>query len=98
MILLARNWRIADGELRGEIDLVVRDGDVLAIVEVKTRRSRAFGSPAEAVTPRKQAKLRQLAAAFLRDTGLRSSSVRFDVVSVLLERDQATVTHLRGAF
>lgn len=96
--IVARNWRIAAGELRGEIDLVARDGDALVVVEVKTRRGRGYGLPAESVTPRKQAKLRRLATAFLRDTGLRAASVRFDVVGVLVEGERTTVTHLRGAF
>jgi putative endonuclease len=98
MILLASNWRIAHGELRGELDLIAQDGDVLVIVEVKTRRGRGFGSPAEAVTVRKQVKIRALAAAFLRDGRIRASAVRFDVIGVLIEHDETTITHLRGAF
>ncbi len=45
---------------RGEIDIVCRRGGDLVIVEVKTRTSEAFGTPAEAVGPRKR---RALAAA-----------------------------------
>lgn len=98
MVVLARNWRIAEGELRGELDVVARDGDALVIVEVKTRSGVRFGSPVEAVTSRKQAKLRALAGAFLRQSGIRVATVRFDVIGVLVEADDATVTHLRGAF
>ena len=54
MEVLDRNWRCA----AGEIDLVLRDGDVLVVCEVKTRASLAFGSPFEAVTERKLARLR----------------------------------------
>src|SRR5919112_703130 len=56
MVLLDRNWRC---EL-GEIDLVLRDGAVVVVCEVKTRASGAFGSPVEAVTPAKLARLRRL--------------------------------------
>jgi magnesium chelatase family protein len=49
MVLLDRNWRC---EL-GEIDLVLRDGPVLVVCEVKTRSSDDFGSPLEAVRPAK---------------------------------------------
>src|SRR4028119_1143926 len=53
MVLLDRNWRCPIGE----IDLVLRDGSVLVVCEVKTRSSNAYGSPLEAVTERKAARL-----------------------------------------
>ncbi len=77
--MVARNWRCA----RGELDLVVRRADTLAFVEVKTRTSDRFGHPAEAVTPAKQRRIRQLAARFCAETGERADVLRFDVVSVL---------------
>ena len=59
--VVARNWRCREGEL----DLVLaRDGE-LVFCEVKTRSSDRFGTPAEAVTPAKQRRLRVLAARFL---------------------------------
>ena len=61
MQVLDRNWRCE----HGEIDLVALDGDCLVVCEVKTRRSTAFGEPVEAVTWRKAARLRRLAAAWL---------------------------------
>lgn len=95
MVLLARNWR----SRTGEIDIVARDGDTLVFVEVKTRRSEAFGPPAEAVVARKVSRLRRLAAEWLRATGLHPPAVRFDVVSVLPRRRGAPqVDHLRDAF
>jgi putative endonuclease len=62
-LLEARGWRVVGRSFlarRGEIDLVARDGDRLVVVEVKTRSSDAFGTPAEAVGSRKR---RALAAA-----------------------------------
>lgn len=91
--LLHRNWRC---EL-GEIDIVARDGDCLVVCEVKTRRSTAFGHPAEAVTAQKAARLRRLAARWLQETGLRPPQVRIDVVAVLRPpRGPAAVEHLRA--
>ncbi len=49
MVLLDRNWRCDEGE----IDLVLRDGDVLVVCEVKTRTSTDYGTPHEAVTEAK---------------------------------------------
>jgi putative endonuclease len=76
--VLARNWRIREGE----IDLVTRRAATIVFCEVKTRRSDAFGTPAEAVTPRKQARLRTLAVRWLSDNKTRADVLRFDVASV----------------
>ena len=78
--VLDRNWRTRDGEL----DLVALDGDELVVIEVKTRRSIAFGHPAEAVTPRKLARLRRLAGAVARGARRAPEVVRIDVIAVLL--------------
>ena len=77
--VLARNWRCRDGEL----DLVVGRGRTLVFVEVKARRTDRFGTPAEAVTPAKQRRLRTLARRYLDAADLRPKSLRFDVVSIL---------------
>jgi putative endonuclease len=76
--LLSRNWRVREGE----IDLVARRNSTIVFCEVKTRRGDAFGSPAEAVTPRKQARLRKLAVRWLAENGARADVLRFDVASV----------------
>jgi putative endonuclease len=99
--VIARNWRLSAGELRGELDLVAVDRatNLLVICEVKTRRGEGFGGPLAAVTPRKQAKIRALAAAFLREAGLGYHTVRFDVVAVwLIPGTEPRVEHLAGAF
>jgi putative endonuclease len=77
-LLIARNWRCRIGEL----DLVVSKGQTLVFCEVKARRGGGFGGGYEAVTGRKQAKLRSLAEAFLLATGARPRATRFDVASV----------------
>ncbi len=64
---------------------------------MKTRSGTRYGTPLEAVTPAKQARLRQVAGRWL-DAHDEHGVLRFDVVGVLLQRGRATVTHLRGAF
>jgi len=92
-VVLQRNWRC---EL-GEIDIVARDGDCLVVCEVKTRRSDLFGSPFEAVTPRKVARLRRLAARWVVESGLHPPQIRIDVVAVLRPRaGPAQVEHVRA--
>jgi putative endonuclease len=77
--VIDRNWRVREGEL----DLVVQRAGTLVFCEVKTRRSNRFGLPVEAVTVRKQQRLRLLAARWLDAHTLRSRAMRFDVASVV---------------
>ncbi|MDH4111839.1 MAG: YraN family protein [Actinomycetota bacterium] len=76
--LVARNWRCSIGE----IDLVLKRGQVLVFCEVKTRRGSRHGGGFEAVDARKQRKLRALAEVYLLTHEATQTSVRFDVASV----------------
>ena len=94
MVVLDRNWRCEAGEL----DIVARDGDTLVVCEVKTRSGTAYGSPLEAVTDDKAARLRRLAARWLSEHRVRPAGVRIDLVGVLRPgRGPAVVHHVRGA-
>ena len=94
LVVLDRNWRCHAGEL----DIVCADGTGLVVCEVKTRSGTDFGTPAEAVDDAKAARIRDLAAHWRRDHGVRPCPVRFDIVAVLLRPDAAAeVRHLRGA-
>ncbi len=93
MQVLDRNWRCR----WGEIDIVARDGDCLVVCEVKTRRGVHFGTPIEAVTRAKLARLRRLAALWLAEHELGFDDVRVDVIGVLRPPSgPAQVEHLRG--
>ena len=82
--ILDRNWRSPTGEL----DLVVRDRQIYVFCEVKTRRTNRYGSPAEAVGPSKQRRIRRLAIEWLRAHQVRGVQIRFDVVSIVGNRVQ----------
>lgn len=75
--ILATNWRCPAGEL----DIVARDGKVLALVEVRTRRGRSFGSPEESITPAKQTRLVNVAQTYVAEHDW-SGDWRIDVVAV----------------
>jgi putative endonuclease len=93
MTLLERNWQCDSGE----IDLVLRDGDVLVVCEVKTRASEACGSPHEAVTPEKLERLQRLALLWAEAHGVQPSEVRIDLVAVRsAPRGPALVEHVPG--
>ena len=97
MTVLDRNWRPRGQGVRGELDLVARDGDDLVIVEVKTRRSIAYGTAVEAVTTRKMRVLRSLALAWLDFRSVHAPRLRFDVVAVTIPPvGQPVIEHLRA--
>jgi len=98
LTLVERNYRCR----AGEIDLVMREGDILVLVEVRSRTRAGFGGAAASIGPGKQRRL-VLAARHLMlvRPGLRRMRARFDVVAI----DPAArpgappaVTWIRGAF
>ena len=93
LVLLDRNWRCPEGE----IDLVLREGAVLVVCEVKTRTSHRCGTPHEAVTPDKLDRLQRLARAWMSAHEVVADDVRVDLVAVLRpRRGPAVVDHVRG--
>jgi putative endonuclease len=94
MQILDRNWRCD----QGEIDIVATDGTCLVIVEVKTRRTLAFGAPVEAVTAVKAARLRRLVGCWLtehRSLVGSADDVRVDVIGVFRpQHGPAEIEHL----
>ncbi len=96
--LVERNYRTR----YGEIDLVVSAEGALIFVEVKLRRGTGFGDPLEAVTPKKQARIRLMAEQYLAEKGEDFvegfEEVRFDVVGILLVPGRPVVRHIEDAF
>jgi putative endonuclease len=97
-----KGYRIVARNLRsslGELDLVAEDGQTLIFVEVKARRTDAFGGAIHAVHPRKQEKLIQLAAQYLARHHVKDRLCRFDVV-LLQGTDGAApqIEHIENAF
>ena len=93
--LLKRNFRAK----RGEVDLVLRDGDCLVFCEVKTRSDERWTRPAAAVNQKKRRNLTLAALEYLRRLGNPEVKVRFDIVEVLLhDVGGAEVRHLPNSF
>jgi putative endonuclease len=92
---IAANFRSA----RGEIDLIFRDDDCLAFVEVKTRSSEEWTRPASAVNARKRRLLSQTALDYLKLLKNPEVKVRFDIVEVLLADGAVReIRHLPNTF
>jgi putative endonuclease len=84
---------------RGEIDLIFRDGDCLAFVEVKTRSSEDWTRPAAAVDARKRRLLSKTALDYLRLLKNPPVKIRFDIVEVLLaDGEVREIRHLPNSF
>lgn len=82
----------------GEIDLIARHKGILVFIEVKTRKTERFGTPAEAVHPAKRARLRRLADYYLKQKRLGEAVVRFDVVGILMEQSGPRLEIIQNAF
>jgi putative endonuclease len=91
--ILATNWRSA----RNEIDIIALDKDFLVVVEVKTRHSNFAGEPETAVTRDKQKALIRAANTYIRQNGVENET-RFDILSILVVKEQVTVHHIEDAF
>lgn len=83
----------------GEIDLIVRDGDAVVFVEVKTRTSGEWGDPAQAVDVNKQRRIRLTAERFATRGKIRDFTLRFDIVAIILPPDgEPVIEHYKDAF
>ncbi len=82
----------------GELDLIMADGEAVVFVEVRQRRSQAFGGAAASLDGRKQARVRRAAQVWLARHGRHEDAVRFD--AVLVDGDPAAprVRLVRDAF
>lgn len=101
--LKANHYEIIETNFRsflGEIDLIVSDGEYLVFVEVKTRKSKNFGTPQEAVDFRKQQKIRRIASIYLAENDYSKLKIRFDVIAICVDREngKGRLRHFENVF
>ena len=95
--LLSRGWHILAHRFRvghKEIDLIARQGSLVAFIEVKARRGTAFGSPLEAVTGAKRRELVKAARVWVDRHGRPADVYRFDCIALIDNQ----LEHLADAF
>ena len=92
-IVYQTNWRF--GKL--EIDIIAEDGQELVFIEVKTRSSEIYGRPEEAVDDVKETAILNAADIYVRDFNL-EIEVRFDIISVLMNKNKSKICHIIDAF
>ncbi len=93
--ILATNFRVREGE----VDIVAQQGDVVAFVEVKTRRGEAMGSAVEAIGKRKAQRLLQVAEAYDQQHPELPPDRRIDLVAIDLDAAGRVVSlqHIESA-
>ncbi len=82
----------------GEVDIIAREKDTLAFIEVKTRTTKAFGPPQLAVNASKQMQLSKAALSFIKEKRLEEAKARFDVVAIILGPGGEEIELIRDAF
>ena len=83
----------------GEIDLIMRDGSTLVFIEVRQRRSAAYGLAEETIGHRKQERIRRVANQFLqRNSKGDDQQCRFDVFAVNGDQTEKTIRWIKSAF
>lgn len=92
-VILEENWRC--GKI--EVDLISDQGEMVVFTEVKTRSSREFGNPEEAVDEEKEIAMINAADIYLRNLNL-DVEVRFDIISVIIEGAEVEINHIEDAF
>lgn len=94
--ILARKWR----GIAGEVDLIADEGELIVLIEVKTRRGESHGRAEEAVSAAKCARLIQLGQEFIETTpGLEDRFWRVDLIAITIDRSGriARYSHIEDA-
>lgn len=91
--ILATNWRFR----RDEVDVICQNNEYLVFVEVKTRSSREFGDPSDAVTNAKMMHLIEAAEEYIVSKNIEKET-RFDVIEVVVNGNEFNINHIPDAF
>jgi len=93
--IIHRNYR----NKLGEIDIIIKDGEYICFVEVRTKTSDAQGHPFESITPKKQRKLSKIASYYLQEQDKHDVKSRFDCIAVIpQENGQFLLEYIKNAF
>lgn len=82
----------------GEIDIIAKDNDEYVFIEVKTRMSRKYGNPAEAVSYNKQKHILNTAKYYIFKYSLENKNIRFDIIEVYINKKDILINHIKNVF
>ena len=91
--ILETNWRFRNLEA----DIIASIDQTIVIAEVKTRKSNYFGEPETFVDKQKQKNLRKAANEYIERNNL-DKEVRFDIISIVMGKNQMKINHIEDAF
>ena len=98
--LLEKNYEIIECNYRfnkAEVDIIAQKGDILAIVEVKTRSTIDFGNPQDFVKPKQIKNLVKAVDEYVTENDL-DIEVRFDIIAIVKKGKGFEIEHLENAF
>lgn len=91
--ILEKNYRY----LKAEVDIIAQKGNVLAVVEVKTRSTDFYGDPQDFVNPKKIKLLLSAIDYYVIEKDF-DVEVRFDIIAIIHKNNKTKITHLKDAF
>lgn len=91
--IVARNYRFD----KAEVDIIAQKKDILAIIEVKTRSSTAFGNPQDFVKPKQIQRLVKAVDEYVTVNNL-DVEIRFDIIAIVKDQGKYAIEHLKNAF
>jgi putative endonuclease len=91
--ILEKNWTFQ----KAEIDIIAKKGEILAIIEVKTRSSLEFGLPQEFVNPKKIKLLVMATNEYVIKNDL-DLNIRFDIIAIFKNNAILEIEHIEDAF
>ncbi len=93
-VILSQNFFAREGE----IDIVAKDKDEYIFVEVKTRVSKKYGTPVEAVNDTKKKHILSTSQYYIYKYGLENKYIRFDIIEVYINGKNKFVNHIKNVF
>ena len=91
--ILETNWRFQ----KAEVDIIAQKDGFLIFIEVKTRGSKKFGNPSDAIDKKKIALYKDAVEGYLEQYPS-EDEIRFDVVNIIIAKDETQIKHIPNAF
>ena len=87
------NWKFQ----KAEVDIIAKKGRFLIFVEVKTRGSKKFGKPSDSIDKKKISLYKDAVEGYLEQNPT-ELEIRFDVINIIIGKDETEIEHIPNAF
>jgi putative endonuclease len=91
--ILETNWRFQ----KAEVDIIAQKDGFLIFIEVKTRGSKKFGKPSDSIDKKKISLYKDAVEGYLEQNPT-ELEVRFDVINIIIGKDETEIEHIPNAF